>query len=427
MDRVHRLVLSKLPFLSGNFPLTSTLSLRLFNLLEGSNNADVTVKAIQSLLKLPQISFSSEAGQHQLLHHLRFSIDYLRRSRLLDREGRPMNLFGIAAHLYHTDPSNLALVALLRNGVLHKICNQSSVINAKRDFIILMAHLFGRKYLPEPYTTDENIKLIIKNSPSIVVLPPLPKAAREVLVEHDQEILRIFTGYALTYATQYRDKLGPDNQMPLRQYQYSGDPTITSTSTLIRMYLKDTATSVVARSTFVANSGHTDSFQTIEELTRTCRSGLHLNENAIPSMSRIIATPIQASEGTFALNAYLLDFYMHGQVSALATANGIRRGDVWYLLQDFTLSLKAIRSVLEQLLLKASKEAATNTCTDGDMEENGGFALYDLGRMDAAEGEKANDGAFKRPKGVGDRDWKVYEIVDGALKGFEEKYRAMCA
>lgn len=193
VDRVQRLILSKLPSLGGSFPLTPTLSLRLFNLLEGSNNAEVAVKSIQSLLTLPQISFSSDVGQQQLLHHLRFSIDYLRRARLLDPEGRPMNLFGIAAHLYYTEPSNLALVALLRNGVLHKVCGQSSFINAKRDFIILMAHLFGRKYLPKSYTTDENIKLIIKKSPSIVVLPPLPEVARKVLVEHDidQEILRM--------------------------------------------------------------------------------------------------------------------------------------------------------------------------------------------------------------------------------------------
>jgi hypothetical protein len=294
--------------------------LRLFNLLEGSNNAEVAVKSIQSLLTLPQISFSSDVGQHQLLHHLRFSIDYLRRARLLDREGRPMNLFGIAAHLFYTEPSNLALVALLRNGVLHKICGQSSFINAKRDFIILIAHLFGRKYLPRSYTTDENIKLIIKKSPSIVVLPPLPKTARKVLIEHDQEILRVFTGYALAYTTQYADQLGPDNQLPLSKRRFSGDSSTASVP--FRQYLRDTAIRVVARSPFVANSGHTDCFQSIKELTRTSRSGLHLNDNAIPSLGHITATPERHSDGTLALNAYLLDFYMHGQVAALAAANG---------------------------------------------------------------------------------------------------------
>lgn len=214
--------------------------------------------------------------------------------------------------------------------------------------------------------------------------------------------------------------------MPISQNQFSGDPTTASTP--IRTYFKDTAISVVARSAFVANSGHADSFHSVEELARTCRSGLHLNENVIPSMSRFITAPSQVSENTFALNAYLLDFYTHGQVAALAAANGIRRGDVWYLLQDFTLSLMTIRTVLEQLLLKASQEAAqANNGANGEMDENSGFGLYDLGEMDAIEGETVDDGGFKRPKGVGDRDWKVYEVVDGALREFEEKYRAMWA
>ena len=330
IDRVQRLILSKLPSLGGSFPLTPTLSLRLFNLLEGSNNAEVAVKSIQSLLTLPQISFSSDVGQQQLLHHLRFSIDYLRRARLLDPEGRPMNLFGIAAHLYYTEPSNLALVALLRNGVLHKVCGQSSFINAKRDFIILMAHLFGRKYLPKSYTTDENIKLIIKKSPSIVVLPPLPEVARKVLVEHDQEILRVFTGYALAYTTQHADQLGPDNRLPLSKRQFSGvsDPVPSH----FRQHLQDTAIRVVARSPFVANSGHTDCFQSIKELTRTSRSGLHLNDNAIPSLSHIATTRGRRSHDGHALNAYLLDFYMHGQVAALAAANG----DINFLLNIYS-------------------------------------------------------------------------------------------
>jgi hypothetical protein len=231
-----------------------------------------------------------------------------------------MNLFGIAAHLFYTEPSNLALVALLRNGVLHKICGQSSTINAKRDFIILMAHLFGRKHLPTSYTTDENIKLIIKKSPSIVVLPPLPKTTRKVLIEHDEEILRVFTGYALAYTTQYADQLGPDNELPLSKKRFSEDPAAVSTS--FHQHLRETAIPVIARSPFVANSGHTDCFHSIKELTRTSRSGLHLNDNAIPSMGHITAIAGQGSNETYALNAYLLDFYMHGQVAALAAANG---------------------------------------------------------------------------------------------------------
>jgi len=100
LDRVRRLVLSRLPTLGGNFPLTSTTTLRLFSLLDGSNNADFAVRALRSVIELPQITANSDTGRDQLLHHLRFSIEYLRRSRLLDEEGRPINLFNIVGHLY---------------------------------------------------------------------------------------------------------------------------------------------------------------------------------------------------------------------------------------------------------------------------------------------------------------------------------------
>ena len=197
IDRCQRLVLSRLPSLGGNFPLTSTMVLRLFNLLEGSNNAPVAQDAIRSIMRLPHVSFVSEAGREQILHHIRFSIDYLRRSGLLDAEGRPINLFGVAAHLYYTEPSNMALVALLRHGVVHRICNQSSLITAKRDLMHLFSHLFCRRYLPKAYASPDVLRAITRKSPSMVVLPPLPDDARQVLLDHESHIKRVFTGYAL--------------------------------------------------------------------------------------------------------------------------------------------------------------------------------------------------------------------------------------
>ncbi|OBZ67943.1 hypothetical protein A0H81_12108 [Grifola frondosa] len=139
--------------------------LRLFNLLQGSDNAPVAKDAMHSLLRLPHVSFVSDVGRQQILHHIRFSIDYLRRSGLLDAEGNPINLFGIAAHLYYTEPSNMAMVALFRHGVVHRICNQASVIDAKRELLLLMCHLFGRRYLPKSYATAKHLKSLIKRSP----------------------------------------------------------------------------------------------------------------------------------------------------------------------------------------------------------------------------------------------------------------------
>jgi hypothetical protein len=105
LDRVYRLILSKLPSIGGNFPLTSTMCLRLLNLAVGSDNAPVAVRAIRSLLTLPQISVASNSGRDQILHHLRFSLDYLRRAKLLTANGTPLNLYGMVVHLYYTEPA----------------------------------------------------------------------------------------------------------------------------------------------------------------------------------------------------------------------------------------------------------------------------------------------------------------------------------
>ncbi|EIW61285.1 P-loop containing nucleoside triphosphate hydrolase protein [Trametes versicolor FP-101664 SS1] len=425
MDRCQRLVLSKLPSLGGNFPLTSTMVLRLFNLLQGSNDAPVARDAIRSILRLPHITFVSDVGREQLLHHIRFSIDYLRRAGLLDAQGNPINLYGVAAHLYYTEPSNLALIALLRHGVVHKICSHANPVRAKRDLLLLLCHLFGRRYLPKAYASATNLKAITQKSPSVVVLPPLPGDARKVLLEHEQHIKRVFTGYALAYLSQHQDALGEDTKLP-----FSGKTVCEpekEESSPFRERLQRTAVSTLARSPFVATSGHGDSFGSVSELASTARQGLHVSEHAIPSMRQFTAIP-GADNDEFALNAYLLDFYTHGQTAALKTANGIRDGEVWYVLQDFTLTLKTIRTGLVQLLQKAGANAsrAESVAGDGVSEIDSGY-----GTIDPAEADDVDsvDGAesYKRPVGVTDRDWRVFEVLNAVTAEFDEKFRAMWA
>jgi ATP-dependent RNA helicase DDX60 len=87
-----------------------------------------------------------------------------------------------------------------------------------------------------------------------------------------------------------------------------------------------------------------------------------------------------------------------------------------------------IRNVLEQLLVKASAEASQmDPGVDEDVDIDSGYGTFDPAENDVDEGREANEEGFKRPRGVGDLDWKVYEVVGGALREFEEKYRAMWA
>lgn len=143
------------------------------------------------------------------------ALDYLRRARLLSQEGNPINLFGIASHLYHTEPGNLAIAVLLQNGVIHDICSQASSVEAERDLVTLLCHLFGRRYLPEVYATTRSIHDLVQKGPSRVVLAPLHPKARAVLFAHQKETLSIFSAYASAFSSQHTEELGPENRLPL--------------------------------------------------------------------------------------------------------------------------------------------------------------------------------------------------------------------
>ena len=334
----------------------------------------------------------------------------------------------------YAEPSNLALVALMRAGVFHAVCKQPDIEAAKKDYILIMCNLFGRQYLSKTFAQKDHIEMLRLKYPSMVVLPPLPEAARKVLLEHDAETLRIFEGYALAFATESAAEMGVDDVLPLSKIRYCG--TDVDSSSEFRQHVRNNAIPVVVRSSFAANSGHGDSFSEVFELMQSSRAGINLNAHAIPSMSHLTAS--SSGDGQqHMMNAYLLDFYIHGQVSTLAHANGIRRGDVWYLLQDFTLTLLTVKMALQQLLLKASKETegAAKTEDDDDDDDNDNHGFYDLDHdydddddvkeSSSSTGNKNSD--FDRPARVRDADWRVYEVMSAAADEFNEKFRKIWA
>lgn len=145
--KICRLLSSRLPDLNGHFPITTTLVLRLFSLLHDSDNSQYAVNAINSLLSQPRLYLDGPAFKDQVLHHLRFSIEYLRRQDLLSSQGAPINFAGLTSHLYFTENSSFALNALIKGEYFHKLCSE---IDTKESYVlrtlmIVMAHLFGRR------------------------------------------------------------------------------------------------------------------------------------------------------------------------------------------------------------------------------------------------------------------------------------------
>ena len=277
---VCRLLTSRLPELRGHFPLTTSLVLRMGTLLHGSKCSQYAIRAVNSILSVPRIYLDGAESKATVLHHLRFSIEYLRRNHLFGPDGSPLNFAGLVSHMYYAENSAFAFHALLKDGYFHHLCADIDVAPQRtlRTLMLVMSHLFGRRKLPQ--STIEWYMENKKRSSSVVVLPPLPDEAENILQGHNEATLDIFASYVRTFAEEHIRK--PDNQLPFTHKTFGGtvhEKEAFNGQTLpVVSHLQPTEIT----STFVALSGHRDRWSSIEELCRSVRSGIWLEEAVVP-------------------------------------------------------------------------------------------------------------------------------------------------
>lgn len=353
-NKIRRLISSRLPDLNGHFPITTTLVLRLFTLLHDSKNSPFAIRSVNALLSQPRLYLGGEESKMTVLHHLRFSIEYLRRQYLLDSRGAPLNLAGCVSHLYFTENSSFAFHALLKEGYFHKVTadvekNPEKVL---RELMLCMSHLFGRVYCRQ--ADKEFVDKVIKKSPSIVFLPPMPDDAANILRSHNNSTLDIFKAYVQTFVDQHLDHA--DDSLPLTHLKIGGDDSQSAQALQV-------LPAPTVRSPFVALSGHDDKFDSIHDLCTTAREGVFLEEAVVPHVG------VYPEESELPLNAYLYDFFMHGDVKALALANRIRAGDVWFVLNDFSMVLATIETSLSNFMNLTSQSDLDFTDVRGEGEE----------------------------------------------------------
>lgn len=449
-ERVKQVVLSKLPALRGNYPLTPTLSLRIINLLTDSGYAPAATNAVRDLLKLDHLTIGSDIPRDQTLYNLRFSLEYLVRARLIDSMGGPQYpWYSFASFLYTTEPANLAFLSLFRSGYIHKICDDN-IIDAKMNLMQLLSFLFCREYLSKT-NFDKDLFAVNNRTPSKVVLPALEPEAYRILAEHNNEVLTVFTECAIMYAIQHADTLGSDNTLPLsgRAVEVTSTPTA---STFIQN-LKRSRLSVRSRSAFVATSGHGDVYKDVDELVRTVRSGVHLTKHVLPSLE---AFKPNTPEGRY-INAYIWDFYNHGQDKPIVEANNIPKGDVWYRFLDFSYTLDSIVTAIKELMIKDHRRHDDDVTSVAETESVAGGAqddwLADLEKDEAVTSgaPDAGGGPMEKERGddaeatlntavrgeaeitrdmvpyISDRDWRVYAVFSQLQIDFTSKFKAMWA
>ncbi|KAL6878867.1 P-loop containing nucleoside triphosphate hydrolase protein [Trichoderma novae-zelandiae] len=349
--RVYDIMSARLPGLNGQFPISTTLVLRLFSLLHGSDNCEFAANMVRSLLSQTRLYLGGPESEMSIKHHVRFSIEYLRRQGLLSAAGLPINFASIVGHLYFMENAVFAFHSLLRGGYFHRLCADLHT-NPERvllELMLVLSHLFSRL----PVKRNMRTVTIAQASSSVIFLPPLPKEAERMLIQHNQETLSIFKNYVKSYVshnlTNTRDRILPFTQIVVGQEEP------------VHWASADSGAAGMVRSPFVALSGSTDNFKTIHELCQTVRGDVFLEESAIPTI------PIWPHDTSQEFNAYLYDFYKHGSMSVLVRDNGIRRGDVWFHLKEFSRTLSTIISSLTTLM-EARDADAEEACEDYESE-----------------------------------------------------------
>ena len=169
-----------------------------------------------------------------------------------------------------------------------------------------------------------------------MVLLPLPVEAEGILCQHNEDTLDIFRTYVETCVHQHLNGVS-DDTLPFTKRKFGSQGKHSRQISSAFTCLPPTK----LRSLFSALSGFTDKFKSIHELCTAVRSDIFLEESAVPYI------PIYPYDTNWVpWNAYIYDFFKHGNMKALVDDNKIRGRDVWFRLKDFSLVLSTITASL---------------------------------------------------------------------------------
>ncbi|XP_072903996.1 probable ATP-dependent RNA helicase DDX60 isoform X1 [Hemitrygon akajei] len=345
LPKVQRLLKANIPELRGQFPLSISLILRLMLLAsKASDKVDAKAKVL-SVLQYSLMTFNQPRKQNIVKFYFLFSLQFLLREGFLDQEGQPQGLAGLVMHLHYHEPANFVFIHLLVRGLLHELCrpvNPGSKVfseDVMETLVLILANLFGRMRLPS---------VLWERKPTFgqskVFLDDLPEKFAASVNEYNLNAIHVFGNFLLTISQQA--DLEAEFKLPLTNTTFpcpqeqEGDDFTAELS----KYLNGPVTAV---SPFASLSGHTD-----HDLFKCCDIDQIIFRTLGIHTSNIPILPLKYydTQGRrMPLNAYALDFYKHGSLTALTTDNGINQGEAYNRIKDFSLVIAAISTSLADL------------------------------------------------------------------------------
>lgn len=282
---------------------------------------DSVARAVGRLATCPLLC-PSPSIPFQQAHLFQFFAQHVFAEGFLGPARQVTDYAGFVAHIWWEEPGNFALVALLQErGVLTELCQ-----GPRKNLVAVLCNFFHRRPL-ERWHFRTRLKKRLKSS--VVELPALPEKITSILRQRARRMLQALIWQLQRLVSSLEN---PNCALPLSKVQ-----PCTSTP------------SKALRSPFMALSGRKDDFVSLQELCSELRDDLHLDPEMFPVLE--VAPDVPAVR----LNAYLLDFYQHGQVDALELDNRIPHTEYWKLLEDFMFFLRALSSVAKHRQQRAQQ------------------------------------------------------------------------
>ncbi|XP_075142212.1 putative ATP-dependent RNA helicase DDX60 [Leptodactylus fuscus] len=336
MPKVKKLLKSNVPQLRGQFPLSVSFILRLM-LLAAKADDKIDAKAkVLSILMHPLMSFKQPQDTKVLKLYCIFSLQFLLYEGFLNQDGDPTGFTGLVTHLHYHEPSNYVFVLFVKKGLFHQLCKPTLEDSTKfpdsvmETLVLILANLFGRQYLPpNSYPGEE------KFFQSKVFLDDLPGDFASVVEEYNNKVKTVF-GHCILAGSKLAD-MEKEEQLPLSEIKFSGEECMDSGLVNHLMSCREGRSGITP---FACLSGNTDyDLMSMRNLSSLMMQTAHIPEKHIPLFT---------CRGKY-LNAYALDFFKHGSLTAIETDNGFNSGNAYHLIKDFMLTIASISVSLKEL------------------------------------------------------------------------------
>merc|ERR1712137_576539 len=347
--RVFSLLCAQLTTLTGGQPINPTVTLRLLNCYYQTNESERKPIAarLSGLLSPSLYSTNLPVKEAKLYRYhsrwlFRIYVDILVRLPLLDRKTqKPINIAKLVMQLFNTEPSNLLISYLFLCDAIDDIANQVDNQQARlNSLFLLLCHVF-RPIPVTAYLASHNSQ-VDEEANSLIVLPELKPEHVALLASYNRQIIQQFVKCLLAAhemedtTTQQQSSL-PFSEVPVGCSPAEFAEIIKSKPDSLVGKLNETARKIIIRSPFVSLSGHSDEFNSAQELADTCNLSLPIDIDQIPASS------VQDIRGRYLrLNAYAWDFLKHGKRKLLVHENGFKEANAWELIRDWAEILQKL-------------------------------------------------------------------------------------